>query len=121
MRARGIFSAAVVAAAVLATPAAHAAPSSAAVNACVDAFVDTYLSKQKVVRVRKPMEPLHSMSFIYSANKYTIALMARRNSDGEVLAQARCIASARGSVLVLDSPPIETYLSQASFSAIVER
>lgn len=105
-----------------ATPlASHAGPNQA-IDACVSTFVETYIPKDRVVRIRKqhpPAGPLDAMS--YRKNVYTIALSARGARSGQEIAQARCVVSKNGQVIVLDSPPANTYVAKADFAAVVTR
>lgn len=102
--------------------ATHAGGADNALNACVSAFVETYVPKDRIVRVRKTHPP--ASVFDIRTNRsgaYTIALSARGAKSGELLAEARCVASGRGDVIVLDNPPVETYVAKADFSAVVAR
>lgn len=84
-----------------------------ATQACIQAFVDTYVPKGRTVRlhvVEPPESPLHAFP-----RQYTIALSARLARSGLELASARCVASPRGDVIVLDSPPLESYAAKADF------
>jgi hypothetical protein len=105
-----------------ATPfATHAGGADRALNACVSAFVDTYVP-DRIVRVRKVHPPAGVLDIRTNRSRaYTIALSARGARSGELLAEARCVASGRGDVIVLDSPPAETYVAKADFSAVVAR
>src|SRR5690606_19113837 len=112
----------VVAFACLAAPvASYSDPASTAVDACVKSFIEAYFTDDRVVRVRKRLEPTGSLHFTYPQPKYTIALTARGTRSREILAQARCVAGARGNVIILDSPPLDTYLAKAHFSVTIGR
>lgn len=105
-----------------ATPLASYAGPNQAFDACVKSFVETYIPKDRVVRVRKqhpPAGPLDALS--YRKNVYTIALSAGGARSGKEIAQARCVASNNCQVIVLDSPPPDTYVSEADFAAVVAR
>ena len=86
-----------------ATPfAAHAYGSDTAASACIQAFVDTYLPKDRTVQVRR-LPPGHSLG-TYS-RQFTNDLSARLSRSGNELVAARCVASAGGEVLELQSLP----------------
>jgi hypothetical protein len=85
-----------------------------ALDACVQSFVATYLPN-RVVHVQKRLGATSPLA-IYERT-LTIAITARGARSGEPIAQARCVASARGDVLVIDNPPLETYLASADFTA----
>lgn len=77
-----------------------------AIDACVKSFVDNYLPKGQIVRVRKvepPTSPVTELLAIRAAT-FTIDLTARGARSGVELARARCVASRRGDVIVLDAP-----------------
>ena len=121
MRTSGAFCVAAAFACLVAPMASNADPASAAVDACVKSFIESNFTEDRVVQVRKRLEPTGSLHFIYPQPRYTIALTARGARSGEVLAQARCVAGARGNVIVLDSPPFDRYLANADFSVTVNR
>ena len=101
--------------------ASHAGPNKA-LDACVSSFIDTYIPKDRTVRVRKYHPPRSSLAAQYSnKSTYTIALSARGTRSGKELAQARCVASNRGDVIVLDSPAPDTYVASADFAIDVTR
>jgi hypothetical protein len=105
-----------------ATPLASYAGSNHALDACVKAFVENYISKDTVVRVHKQAPPLSPLGILQDRRgMYTIALTARGKHSGKEIAQARCIASARGEVIVMDSPPADTYVAKADFTASIAR
>jgi hypothetical protein len=97
---------------------AQASPIHRATDACVQAFVDTYLSNAKKVRVRVVEGPAAPLE--YFPKKFTIALSAYTRSGQEVAA-ARCVASGKGQVLVLDNPPPEEYVASADFVVGLKR
>jgi hypothetical protein len=75
-----------------------------AADACIQAFVDTHLPKGHTVRVHKvapPTSPLDSY-----AKRYTLELSARVASDRANFVTARCVVSANGEVLALESLPL---------------
>lgn len=97
---------------------AQASPITKATDACVQAFVDTYLPKAKKVRVRivdGAATPLD-----YFPKRFTIALSAHTRS-GQELATARCVASGKGQVIVIDNPPPEEYMANADFVVGLKR
>jgi hypothetical protein len=92
---------------------AHADGPGKATDACIQAFVDQYVPKGHTVHVRKKMvAPSNLDSYM---RRYTIALSATLATSGTELASARCVVSSGGNVIVLDSPPLETYASTADF------
>jgi hypothetical protein len=99
----------------------HADSADKAVNACVKAFVENYLPKDQVVRVRRVESPDVQNRFARHAPSFTIALTAHGVKSGVEIAQARCIASARGEVIVLDNPSVESYAAKADYVADVMR
>jgi hypothetical protein len=99
----------------------HAGGADKAVNACVKAFVENYLPKDQVVRVRTVESPGPQNRFARQPPSFTIALTAHGVTSGVQLAQARCVASARGEVIVLDNPPVESYVAKADYVAAVTR
>ena len=102
--------------------AAQADNADRAANACIKSFVETYLPKHQPVRIKK-IEPVASPLRYYTNRfgTYTVALSARLSRSGEELAQARCVASARGEVIVMDSPPVATYAANADVAAVIVR
>ena len=108
--------------AIAATPlASEAASPHKAMNACIAAFVDQYVPKGHPVVVRKMIPAPSPLDVLMRQNRYTIALEARTVQSNVQLAQARCVASPRGDVIVLDSPPADTYVASADFTAVVSR
>jgi hypothetical protein len=99
----------------------HAGGADRAVNACVKAFVENYLPKDQVVRVRRVESPDVQNRFARQPTSFTIALTAHGVKSGVEIAQARCVASARGEVMVLDNPPVESYVAKADYVAAVTR
>ncbi|HKE96056.1 MAG TPA: hypothetical protein VKB34_17240 [Povalibacter sp.] len=83
--------------------AAYAGAGARAADACVDAFVSTYVPKDRAVRVRI-VEPAASPVDFF-ARRYTFALSASLH-NGEEFVTARCVANARGEVVVLDNPVV---------------
>ena len=105
--------------ALAATPlAAQADGSGRATDACIAAFVETYVPEGRTVRVHKS-EPAAG-PLAYYTKQYTIALSAH-SASGVEIAQARCVASRRGDVIVLDRPLPETYVARADVKAAVVR
>lgn len=83
-----------------------------AVKSCVQTFIDTYLKDRTVrstvqIPAPTPLRPQHS---------YTVDLSAHGAQSGDLVAQARCTANARGKVTVLDSVDAGTYLAAADFT-----
>lgn len=89
---------------------------SAAVNACVKSFAESHLSKYSVKRVRKDRAAASPLEAFYKPSTYTIALAAYGAESGQLIAHARCVASGKGVVLVLDNPPAEEYVARADVS-----
>ena len=84
------------------------------------AFADRYLP-DRIVTVHKqiPAEsPLISMAH---ERQYTILLDARGKRSGELLAQASCVASRRGDVIVLESPAAPEQVAKADLRATLLR
>lgn len=105
-----------------ATPLASYASSNQALDACVKAFVANYIPKESVVRVYKHRPTPGPLAILLDRKgTYTIALTARGKRSGEEIAQARCVANSRGDVIVMDSPPADTYVAKADFAATVTR
>jgi hypothetical protein len=95
--------------------ASHSRPGDAAVDACVKSFVDTYLPGHPVRQVKKLAPPASPLDAFYAPRQYTIAMSAHGARSGELFAQARCVASRHGLVLVLDSPATDEYVARADF------
>jgi len=53
--------------------------------------------------------------------QYTILLDARGKRSGELLAQASCVASRRGDVIVLESPAAPEQVAKADLRATLLR
>ena len=87
----------------------------AAVDACVKSFVDGYLSGHPVKKVRRDAPIETAVERYYAPRQYTVALSAHGVRSGDLLAQARCVASKSGIVIVLDNPPADEYLARADF------
>lgn len=98
----------------LASLASEAAPPKAALDACVKAFTTTYLPGHPLKATRTASSP--STFTLVSATEYSIALSARGVTSGKILAEARCVASGKGLVLVLD-PPAGNYTARADFES----
>jgi hypothetical protein len=104
-----------------ATPfAAQAAGGDRALDACVSAFVDRYLPDRKVT-VRKELPAPGPLDVLARKDHYTILIDARGKQSGEQLAQAQCIASRRGDVIVLDSFVTPEAIVTADFRATLLR
>jgi hypothetical protein len=84
---------------------AHADGSDRAADACIQAFVDAYLPKNRQVKVRT-VSPVSGPLGAYT-KRYTIELSAHLSRSGTELATARCVASATGQVIALDSPTVD--------------
>ena len=91
-----------------------------AVAACVSAFVDRYLP-DRTVTVRKLLPAPGPLDVLAREDHYTIVIDARSKSSGEQLAQASCIASRRGDVIVLESPVSAEFVAKADFRATLVR
>ena len=89
-----------------APPTAHADGSDRAADACIQAFVDTYLPKDRPVKVRT-VSPVSGPLGAYT-KRYTVDLSAHLSRSGTELVTARCVASANGQVITLDSPTADT-------------
>jgi hypothetical protein len=104
-----------------ATPlATQAAGIDRALDACVSAFAERYLP-DRTVTVHKLIpadSPLLSMAH---ERQYTILLDARGKKSGDLLAQASCVASRRGDVIVLESPVNPERVAQADVRATLLR
>lgn len=105
-----------------AAPIASHAGSNKAINACVKSFVANYVPKDRVIRVHRYVPAPGPLSLLLDRKgTYTVALAARGKTSGKEIAQARCVANGRGDVIVLDSPPVDTYVADADFAAVVTR
>jgi hypothetical protein len=100
--------------------AAQAAGSDRALAACVSAFVDRYLPDRKVT-VRKQLPAPGPLDVAAHKDHYTIMIDARGKHSGEQLAQAQCVASRRGDVIVLDSSVTAESIAKADFRATLLR
>ncbi|HEY5810826.1 MAG TPA: hypothetical protein VIT67_22840 [Povalibacter sp.] len=89
--------------------------SAVAIDACVKSFSETYLAGHRVRGVRKRSPAESPVAAHYGQRQYTIALSAHGATSGDLIAQARCVVSREGAVLVLDSPPSVEYVSRADF------
>jgi hypothetical protein len=104
-----------------ATPfATQAADADRAVNACVKAFVDRYLP-DRTVTVRKQLPAAGPLDVLVREPQYTVAIEARGKQSGELLAQASCVASRRGDVVVLENPASAEFAAKADFTATLLR
>lgn len=101
--------------AALAPLGAQAGNADRAVDSCVAAFVDAYIADGTPVRVSKRIPAESPLTVMAREKSYTIALQARNARTGEQLAQARCVVSRRGDVIVLDTPQPESYVARADF------
>ena len=94
---------------------AHADGSDRAADACIQAFVDAYLPKDRQLRIRT-LSPVPGPLGAFT-KRYTIDLSARLSRSGTELVTARCVASATGQVITLDSSTEdEPVFSSASVS-----
>lgn len=85
--------------------ASHAGTSpAAALDACVKSFVQTHLPGHPVKKVTQHSPAESAMNRFWRPNSYTILLSARGVDSGTVIAEARCVASRNGIVVVLDQP-----------------
>ena len=89
----------------------------AAVDACVKSFADAYLAGRPVRKVRKHAPVATAIESYYAPRQYTVALSAHGVRSGDLIAQARCVASKSGVVIVLDNPPADAYMARADFVA----
>ena len=105
-----------------ATPLASLAGPRQALDACVKSFVETYVPKDRVVRVHRQQPAVTPLGILNGGKStYTIALSARGARSGKEIAQARCVASTRGDVIVIDNPAINAYVADADFTVAVTR
>jgi hypothetical protein len=98
----------------------QAAGGDRAVDACVSAFVDRYLPDQPVT-IRKLTSAPGPLDVLDHKNHYLIVLDARSKHSGELLAQAQCVASRRGDVIVLDNAVTPEFVAKADFRASLLR
>ena len=104
-----------------ATPlATHAAGIDRALNACVNAFAERYLP-DRTVTVKKLIPSDSPLTAMAHERQYTILLDARGKRSGDLLAQASCVASRRGDVIVLESPVTAERVAQADVRATLLR
>lgn len=89
-----------------------------ALDACVKSFVTGYLPDRVVRHVDKDQSTASAIQSFY-VRKYTIALAAYGADSGTLIAQARCVASNRGHVIVLDNPPASEYVARADYAVTV--
>lgn len=107
---------------VLAACVAFAAPTTsdakagpaAALDACVKSFVQTYLPDRTVRHVDKAAYTPHPLS-VFAKREYTVLLSARGADSGTLIAEAQCVASRDGIVLVLDSAVAAHHQARADF------
>lgn len=105
-----------------ATPLATYAGPRQALDACVKSFVETYVPKDRVVRVHKQQPPVTPLAILSDRKgTYTIALSARGARSGMEIAQARCVASTKGDVIVMDTPDVDLYIAKADYAVVVTR
>lgn len=105
-----------------ATPLASYAGPRQALDACVKSFVETYVPKDRVVRVHRKQPPVTPLGALNDRKgSYTIALSARGARSGKDIAQARCVASTHGDVIVMDSTAVNTYIAEADFAVVVSQ
>jgi hypothetical protein len=91
-----------------------------ALDACVSAFVDRYLPGRTVTVLRQLPAP-SPLDLLTRRQQYTIVIDARGKRSGEQLAQAQCVASPRGDVIVLDSSVTPEQTARADFRATLLR
>lgn len=101
-----------------ATPFASYADSNQALDACVKSFISSHVPKDREVRVRKHLPSPGPLAIMQDKSSYAIMLSARVKGSGKEIAQARCVANARGEVIAMDSPPADT---EADLAAVVTR
>lgn len=91
------------------------ASGNAAVDACVKSFVATYLPG-RTVRPVKYISPAPGPIALYWAPRdFTVLLSAHGVDSGELVAEARCVASRAGTVIVLDQPDLAREKVRADF------
>jgi len=98
----------------------HAAGIDRAVDACVSAFVDRYLPDRSVM-IRKLLPAPGPLDVLSRRDNYTIAIDARSRHGGELLAQASCVASRRGDVIVLEDSTSPELVAKADLRATLLR
>ena len=87
----------------------------AAVDACVKSFVEAYLPDRRVsTEIRETPDPSPA-GFFWATRRYTVLLTATGVRSGDIIAEARCVASRDGLVLVLDAPVVMRDRSHADF------
>lgn len=88
----------------------------AAVDACVKSFVTTYLPDRTVRPFKSSATTPSPLSFFYWGSRdYTVQLTAHGVDSGKVIAEARCVASRNGIVVVLDTPLTARNRERADF------
>jgi len=95
---------------------ARADGSDRAADACIQAFVDGYLPKDRQVKVRT-VSPVSGPLGVYQ-KRYTIELSAHLARSGTELVTARCVASATGQVIALDSPAVVEPVTSTSVTRL---
>jgi predicted O-methyltransferase YrrM len=100
--------------------ASEAAGIDRALDACVGAVVDQYLPN-RAVTVRKLGAAPGPLDVLARHDSYMIVIDARSKSTGEQLAQARCVASRRGDVIVLDNAVTPENVAKADLTATLVR
>jgi hypothetical protein len=91
-----------------------------ALNACVSAFADRYLP-DRIVSVKKVVPSDSPLTAMAHERQFTILLDARGKRSGDLLAQASCVASRRGDVIVLESPATPEQIAKADLRATLLR
>ncbi|PZN32578.1 MAG: hypothetical protein DIU71_07210 [Proteobacteria bacterium] len=108
--------------AVSAVPLAASAGPAQALDACLESYVETYVPAGHPIKLIKQRERRAPFTeFSQSSGPYTIAIEARGTESGKLYGSARCIADARGHVIVMDTPPPHTYRALATFTAVLAR
>jgi hypothetical protein len=100
--------------------ATQAASADRALDACVSAFVERYLPQHKVT-VHKVLPSPSPLDMLAREDHYTIVLDARSKRSGDMLAQASCVASRRGDVIIMESPVAPEQFAKADFRATLLR
>jgi hypothetical protein len=86
----------------------------------VSAFADRYLP-DRIVTIHKQIPAESPLTSMAHERQYTILLDARGKQSGALLAQASCVASRRGDVIVLESPVTPERVAQADVRATLLR
>lgn len=90
-------------------------PANAAVDACVKSFVAAYLPDRKIRPVKYTEAVPGPIAFFWAPRNYTVDLAARGADSGELIAEARCVASRIGVVVVLEAPDLTQDRRRADF------